>query len=159
MTAPVLFLDIDCVLNSHDYYRRCTGRRGMTEFSAEAREIDPLAVERLNRVLDATGARVVLSSVWRVLYSPEAMTSILRERGFRHAITDATATPVLTVRWYRVREWLDAHQEVTQWAAVDDNDLRRDGCPETRFVLTRFDDGLTDDHVPQLIAALNWRAS
>jgi hypothetical protein len=60
--VKVLFLDVDGVLNQHDFCQK-----------AMCGPIHRDKVERLNRVLDATGAKVVLSSAWRyILFRKEA---------------------------------------------------------------------------------------
>lgn len=56
MTTPLIFLDIDGVLNAHEFDPECGCGR-----------IDRDKMGRLNRILRATGARVVLSSAWRYL--------------------------------------------------------------------------------------------
>lgn len=151
MSTSVLFLDIDGVLNSHDYFNRRRGgslvileRPPQTDhLSPEARDIDPDAVALLNRVLAETGAKVVLSSAWRIVHPIEQMRGILRERGFTGELIGITPNHHDSIRWPEIRAWLDAHPEVTRWAAVDDTNLAREGCPPSHFVLTEFAYGLT----------------
>lgn len=52
----VLFLDIDGVLNAHEF-----------DPAVMCGQINPDKVARLNRVLTASGASIVLSSAWRYL--------------------------------------------------------------------------------------------
>ena len=54
----VIFLDIDGVLNSEEYYESFPDG----EFIPP---IDPVCVERLKRIVDRTGAKLILSSSWR----------------------------------------------------------------------------------------------
>lgn len=54
----VLFLDIDGVLNSVETMR--SGR-----WNAGTETLDPENVERLDRLIQLTGAVVVVSSTWR----------------------------------------------------------------------------------------------
>lgn len=68
-TPPVLFLDIDGVLNSADWMRR---RGPGLRSGCHPDMLDPDACKRLHRVLCATGCDVVLSSAWR--YSVRAAT-------------------------------------------------------------------------------------
>jgi len=63
----VVFLDLDGVLNSRAWWnlgRSCGLPWPVNQF-------DPNAVQRLNRLLSESGARVVLSSAWRTT-SPTA---------------------------------------------------------------------------------------
>lgn len=52
----LIFLDIDGVLN-YEGYERLT--RSGTRF------VDPILIKRLKKIIDCTGAKVVLSSTWR----------------------------------------------------------------------------------------------
>ena len=52
----LIFLDIDGVLN-YEGYGRLT--RSGTRF------VDPVLIKRLKKIIDCTGAKVVLSSTWR----------------------------------------------------------------------------------------------
>jgi len=63
MTLPerVLFLDIDGVLNTPKYL----GRHGVNG-------LDPYRVDHLDRIIDATGAGVVISSSWRHMTTDRA---------------------------------------------------------------------------------------
>ena len=58
----VIFLDIDGVLNSDEYIHKARklGFKGIEE------EIDIEKVELLKKAVEQTGARVVLSSSWRL---------------------------------------------------------------------------------------------
>lgn len=61
--TPIIFLDIDGVLNRHVFNRE-----------AGSGTIDPKCVKQLNRILRATGAKIVLSSAWRYMIHRRAMT-------------------------------------------------------------------------------------
>lgn len=56
-----LFLDIDGVLNHQDWYHKI-------RFSKKYpyRDFDPDCVNRVNRILNETGAKLVISSSWRL---------------------------------------------------------------------------------------------
>jgi len=53
---PVIFLDIDGVLNGHEF-----------NHDAKSNTIERRCVRRLNRILEETDALVVLSSAWRYM--------------------------------------------------------------------------------------------
>jgi hypothetical protein len=55
---PIIFLDVDGVLNYAGCPSKCPPKN-------EVRGVEPMLVERLRRILDLTGAVVVLSSTWR----------------------------------------------------------------------------------------------
>ena len=57
LACPLIFLDVDGVLNSHDF-----------NHAAKSNTLHRDKVDRLNRVIASTGARLVLSSAWRYHY-------------------------------------------------------------------------------------------
>lgn len=91
----ILFLDMDGVMNSHTFLTAQERRRevkktplDMAGIEGWASMVDPKAVERLNRVIAATNARVVISSSGR-------------RRG-----TKSGTAPARTTRWRRnPRRW------------------------------------------------------
>lgn len=60
-----LFLDIDGVLNHQGWYERTWEKRKKQEINYPYSEFDPICVERVNRILKETGAKLVISSSWR----------------------------------------------------------------------------------------------
>ena len=61
-----LFLDIDGVLNHEEWYRERIKNYKDTFTCWEQECFDPDCVERVNRILKETGARLVISSSWRL---------------------------------------------------------------------------------------------
>lgn len=59
----VIFLDIDGVLNSNDWYVKTRGVGGYN-----GGDIDPECIELINDLIDATGAKIIMSSSWRSDY-------------------------------------------------------------------------------------------
>lgn len=153
--APVLFLDVDGVLNvPGDYAPGCA-------------LIRPVLAARLQRVLDATGADVVVSSAWRYQVLMGATTlrgfqHMLRSHGIAAKVIDTTGRdPGDTQQDYtgatggderarQINAWLAAHPEVTRWAVVDDSDV--DVGP--RLVRTAGARGLQDAEADALIVRL-----
>lgn len=80
-SPPIIFLDVDGVLNGYQFFRTRPDKLS---------DIDRVAVERLNTIIDKTGASVVLSSTWRYLHPLEEMQLVLENRGFRGKIIDYT---------------------------------------------------------------------
>lgn len=98
--SKLIFLDIDGVLNStvyvtSDYYQNAI--KGMSDAEvmliAHHLHLDPLAVELVNKLVEKSGAEVILSSTWRGKYPPDVMTEMLHGRGARFKI--AANTPAL----------------------------------------------------------------
>ena len=93
----IIFLDFDGVLNSHKYmgsdaYKKET--QGMTGGQvmklAHHAHIDPAALKILNKLVDQTGATVVVSSTWRIIYSVEELNKMCKARGATFTIVDKT---------------------------------------------------------------------
>jgi hypothetical protein len=57
----LIFLDIDGVFNSENYYRE---RKDFTPWD-ESKEFDPECVRHFNQITGQTGAKIVISSCWR----------------------------------------------------------------------------------------------
>ena len=152
---PILFLDVDGVLNHEAIFLRNIHP-----------PLDPELVARLNRLCEATGAQVVLSSSWRADAFSNGLEDDLRATGaLRHAHPTDPRTKWLNavsnggvimarVRGAEITEWLSRHPEVTPYAIVDDSsDMLPEQMP--RFVQTDFQaGGLTEHHAKALEALL-----
>jgi hypothetical protein len=103
----VIFLDIDGVLN-------CETTRNPRNLPYV---VDPKLLRRFKRLLDRTGAKVVLSSTWR--YDPAGLFAA------RHAgIPFVDVTPDMPRRPRRdeVLAWLSDHPRVKRYVIIDDED-------------------------------------
>jgi hypothetical protein len=133
--TKVLFLDIDGVLNSA---RSCYARGGFPhDFSEDGfKKFDHIAIDLIQRLCEKTGAKIVLSSTWRILH-----TVLECADGLSLPIFDRTKM-LNGPRGKEIKEWLDRHPEVTKYAIVDDDS---DMLPEQKpfFVQTSFNDGLS----------------
>lgn len=156
----VLFLDIDGVLNSEDFYRErhSRGKRRVVDSD----EICPTLVDNLNSVLREAGCAVVLSSTWRKFTPLKDMVDILRSKGC--AIQEfAGATPVLDSQmenglWHsprrgsEIQAWLDDHPSVSKFVIVDDDSDMDHLAPF--LVKTQHKTGLTKEKAQEIIQRL-----
>lgn len=168
MTFPVLFLDMDGVLNSATYLRGEQRKRDrlipniedMDDAQRWANTIDRAAVQRLNRILQTTNAQVVLSSSWRYRFRNVAeLTPILELRGFRGRLIDRTPlrfemdNGLPSDRGYEVATWLKRCPEIDRFVILDDSNdfpnLRH------RLVRTSWEHGLLEPHIAKAIELLN----
>jgi hypothetical protein len=144
----IIFLDIDGVLNSAQFRAESTTGEGVVivngAFDATA-HIDPRRVARLNRLIEATNAEVVLSSSWRTLFGPERTQSSLRARGFAHQITDCTVRLVGEARRVEIESYLAALGTRPRFVILDD-DAEEVGAGFGRNFV-HVPDGLEDEHV------------
>ena len=69
----VIFLDIDGVLNSDEYFDRIKN----LEITGIEEQIDIKKVELLKKAIDETGAKVVLSSSWRYTRKAQDLKNLL----------------------------------------------------------------------------------
>lgn len=88
----VIFLDFDGVLNSEIWYRRRFNEMDMDSIVSKYPyyEFDPLAMKQLNRIIEETSAKVVISSTWRIGRTVEELQQLLNMVGFEGEIIDTT---------------------------------------------------------------------
>lgn len=140
--TKVLFLDIDGVLNCQQTF--------LTQNRHDA--IEPTMVHELNRVIDATRCKVVISSSWRILWQFDELKEKLLQFSVRDAIIDVT--PRLGRRDEEIQAWLDKHPQVTKFAVVDDDS--HDLTAVSNFLVkTQFSTGLTSTESNSLIEMLS----
>ena len=157
----IVFLDIDGCLNSHDYYMsdRCTGN-----LHGQEGDIDPLCAERINKICHETGAKIVLSSDWRINW-PYCIDRIERggvEKGLiidktpEHGWIEHCGKDFLdyTSRGSEIEDWLFNHSECEGYVIIDD---RKDFMEnqQSNFVHVNPMRGLDDDDVNFAIQILN----
>lgn len=104
----IIFLDIDGVLNHESYYKR-EGRQETLakKYGWPQSDIDPETVKILNRIISETGAKVVISSTWRLGHPPVEMQHLLELRGFVGTVIGATGTAR--------QEWAVRGNEIMAW--------------------------------------------
>jgi len=88
----IIFLDIDGVLNSEMWYRSRFEQLDREEETGNYPyyEFDPILIDRLNRIIEETDAKVVVSSTWRIGRSVEDLQNLLNKVGFKGEIIDTT---------------------------------------------------------------------
>jgi hypothetical protein len=159
MGRRIVFLDFDGVLNSHEYLLSMSGR----SMQSEAEDLDPVNVARLNRIVAASGAEVVISSSWRYGRSVEALAAMLAERGFEGKVIDKTPdwssmtdgnVYVAEQRGDEIKAWLDERGAgVTAFVVLDDdNDMDAVRACHVRTSLSGG--GLLDEHVEVALRVL-----
>lgn len=159
----VIFLDIDGVLNS---FEKHTDRslphhewspKTMNVFGIEL-EVYPEMVDRLNKITDATGARIILSSSWRVGYLAEWADVVihLHNAGVRGFILGRTPHgPHLNTREAEILAWFEENpdENVNSFVILDDDN--RITYLSDFHVHTEFNVGMQDEHVERAIELLN----
>lgn len=176
--GSALFLDIDGVLNSSAWFEAQQEQVNayVLDPDDENKGIDPDAVAHLNRIVQATGAIIVISSTWRKLHSLPHIERLLHYRGFSHKGRIIGATPDLqggfmtpafakfiqenpeyrhrysNTRGNEIQAWLDAVPGVQSLVILDDDDDMAHLSP----LLVKTDNriGLTSEDADRAIARL-----
>ena len=84
----VIFLDFDGVLNT-EYYQWFLHNQGKPYFDEYGSCFAPSAVNQLKRIIDETGADIVVESTWKYL-GLEAMKELWQARNLPGRIIDIT---------------------------------------------------------------------
>lgn len=110
-------------------------------------KFDPCAVSMLLELLRESGAKIVISSTWR-LKGYDRVVELLSDNGigsgFLHEDWRTSMNGSLS-RGEQVQGWLDSHPEVTHYVAIDDGTVEVDN-----FVWCSNQDGLLVDHFRQM---------
>ena len=149
----VIFLDIDGILNEDTTPTRTKSRVIF---------IDQDKLLRLKRIVDATGAKIVLSSTWRydrddAQHNGDFLE--LQEAFHKVGLDFYDFTPEDAIgirRGMEIKAWLGLHPEVERYIILDDElfDFEERGLLP-RLVKTEFGDGgLTQAHVQEAIDLL-----
>jgi len=157
MYKPVVFLDIDGVLNSKQWYAHGAASHEVispTDRKLWEHSIDPDCVRRLNRILQQTGAVVIVSSSWRKTHALSEIVSILESRGFRGDVVGATSANGTLSGAEEITEWLAENRPPGAAYVLIDDELTS-ALPAERVVSPSNQTGLTDKDVEQAIAILS----
>lgn len=148
-----LMLDLDGVVNSHDYwFRRGKKQRSEDEKSIVMGGVDPFAIRRLNEIVDKTGAAIVIISTIRKYKTFDQLKNHLFAKGFVGKIVGVT--PDLNQNRCRGREialWLKGYGYNSKFDSFVILDDGTDMEPYMdRLVKTEVETGLLDSHVERI---------
>lgn len=171
----IIFLDIDGVLNtSKTFIER---KQHWEKTGVWTLEIDEFRVEYLKRIIDSTGAEVVLSSTWKkdfenvdgkvvpIHEKGKALQNILRKYDIE--LYDILKKVFSFSREELITIWLNEHPEVESFVIFDDEtthlkrfvdkELIKTSILENGIMLKNMDDciGLCEDHIEIAIKKLN----
>lgn len=155
----IIFLDIDGVLNNED-----SDLVYLDESSILAGGFFcPELVEKLNTILQQTGAKIVLSSTWRLGLNIEQANTLMKELGVNGEVVGITPSKEnnYTFRGNEIYKWIRDNEslvgkyyEYTDYLILDD-DSDMLYWQRNNFVQTNGLKGLTDSNVMESIAILN----
>ena len=159
----IVFMDCDGVLNYTQWY---FSDRNPGNLYGQEGDIDPECVARILKVCEVTGAKIVLSSDWRI---DKGAIPRLERAGFpKGLICDQTPELIWThLNYYntdtdsydysRGKEidlWLDAHQDTYDYVIIDDREDFTDEQKRLHFVHVDSDIGFTDENMNKAIEIL-----
>ena len=150
----IIFLDFDGVLNT-EYYQgllQFQGKQWQDQYGAF---FDPRAVRQLKRVIDATGADIVVESSWKYL-GLEAMQELWRVRNLPGRVIDIT--PSLTGNASKgegISAWLSEYaMPDARYVIIDDEYVMLD-AQIPFFIWTNPYEGLTEEQADRAISILH----
>ena len=164
----VIFLDFDGVLNGDDFLQ--------TQVLSPLRPaLDPVCCARIQRICEATGASLVISSSWREIRTfdgdkvtirasrpIEEIESWLRDAGITASVLGATSIAPMGVsendpelrRAWQILAWTCDRPELSEWVAIDDCDLPDTDIGPRNFVGTDMATGIAEADVERAILML-----
>ena len=118
----IIFVDVDGVLNCEKTTKRL-------KVNYEFFFVDTCKVLRLRDIVERTGAKLVLSSTWRLGADPKAF--YIEREALRELVAEFRrvrcplwfdVTPYLphAKRWQEINAWLTLHPEVDEYIILDD---------------------------------------
>ena len=147
----IIFLDFDGVLNSLEYARKTI----QVGDPCTTYDLDPVAGARLKKLVDLSGAKIVVSSTWRITRSLEGLRSCLG--AFHMWPSDVIGvTPRMNAdRGYEIQAWLDDWKgpQIDSYVIIDDSNDMAHLLP--RLVRTNWKTGFLNEHVDMALEMLN----
>ncbi len=157
----LIFLDIDGVFNSKIWM----DSPQFTKIDYPYNLFDPSTVSLFNEIIEQTGAKVIITSTWRLKYSLDSLKSIFKHVGINCEILDYT--PDLkrgtdyVLRGNEILKWCKSNREILgvkyidfkDYAIIDDNsDMLY--WQASNFFQTDPQCGLSPDLTRRIISAL-----
>lgn len=147
----VIFLDTDGVLNNG--VARITHLSGASKLTVPL--YDPKCVERFNRLVRESQARVVISATWGHSFTTEMLEQHLQQQGI---VCEVLGQTPIAEKWRPrgrdIAEWLQSWQgeAVEAFCILDDHD---DMAELKRYLVrTDYRGGLQEQHVDQALRLL-----
>ena len=154
----VIFTDIDGCLNTFKTKEMFQGYIGL----------DDKRLDYLKEIVDATDAKLILSSTWRLGYNKDGHPlkdhgEYVKRKFAEHGMEIYDVTPDLghngIYRGQEIKQWLSEHEDVENFIIIDDENF--DFSYEklgSRWIQTQYfrgDGGIQPKHVKRAIKMLN----
>lgn len=149
-----IFLDIDGVLNSEDWYHYYWVND--LKYTDKEYNLDFRAIERVNRLVIETGAEIVLSSSWR--FDMDVTKLRLARTGLKYEIVKKLPGCEFGVgsptRGELIAEYVK-NQKCKHYVILDDDEDMTDEQKKNHFIKVDHTVGLTDLDVDKAIEILS----
>lgn len=140
----VIFLDIDGVL--------VTNLSEQCEEGPFWHKFDQTSVERLNRIIQATDAEIVLSSTWRIGRDFGQLGDYFISQGVCKKPIEKTPRFGGQHRGDEIADYLGSHSGIESFVIIDDDSDMDDLLPY--LVQTDFEYGIQEEHIQRAIELL-----
>ena len=162
----VICLDIDGVLNTGRWYSKMDRNTPKDKYGYA---FDPNAVANLKKIVDETGAEIVISSSWKSFGFSE-LEEMWQDRALPGKLIGITPNTVsdemllnadldhmelFSIRGMEIKEWLSKKGKyVSHYVIIDDMDNMLQE-QKSHFVQTNPEVGITEENAVQAISILN----
>lgn len=141
----IIFLDVDGVLNNASYIKKCYKKsinKKETFYSGKNVPFDIKCLKNLAKIVKKTGAKIVLSSTWRIYKSHiYVLEARLAEYGLR--IYDKTDI-INMIKGAEITEWLKQHRDIENYVVIDDEEYNLSNFIDNKhLVIVNSEYGLT----------------
>ena len=118
----IIFLDFDGVMDTA-YYDHMLSKQGLPGNDPYGTVFDPNCVHNLRRIIDNTGADIVVSSSWKHFMTYKEFLEMWDARGLPGFVTDVTPIPDMRRnRGDEIDSWLNECNVECQYVIIDDLD-------------------------------------
>ena len=152
----IIFLDFDGVMDTA-YYDHILSKEGLSGNDSFGTVFDPNCVRNLARIIERTGADIVVSSSWKYFMSYKDFFDMWEYRGLPGFVTDVTPTPdVRRNRGDEIDAWLNECDVECQYVIIDDLDggnFNEHQLP--RLLVVNPFNGIDEEITKRAIAILN----
>ena len=152
----IIFLDFDGVMDTA-YYDHMLSKQGLPGNDLYGTVFDPNCVHNLRRIIDNTGADIVVSSSWKHFMTYKEFLEMWDARGLPGFVTDVTPIPEMRRnRGDEIDAWLNECNVECQYVIIDvldGSNFNEHQIPRLLVVNPFF--GLDEDTAERAIYLLN----
>ena len=149
----VIFLDIDGVLNSQEYFNSFKEEDRIIEDDSDQVDKDKISI--INTICKKTDAYIIISSSWRLIHSIESIVDLFNYKGFTGNILGKTpySLGIDPCRGDDIQGWLDKYPgKINNFVIIDDDSDM--GHLAHKLVKTTFAEGFKEHHVEGILKHL-----